>query len=107
MKTIEVSDELYDALADRMDPDIKTFDEVIGGSLDLIDIQVRYLSEQRQRNKQLARALVTYANCARDSHPGIAFFGNDARDALAAYLGVDVKELEPGSETARLHLGGL
>ncbi len=48
----------------------------------------------------MAKSLACYARLRRNASPDYAFLGNDARDALARYLEVDVKELEPGTDSA-------
>lgn len=46
--------------------------------------------------KLLAAALSRYAVMERDCHKTMAFFGNDARSALAQFLSKPVEDLEPG-----------
>ena len=56
--------------------------------------------ERAPSRKRMAKILVTYAAQPRDSHIHLAFFGNDAREVLAEYLGVPVTDLEPGTSKA-------
>lgn len=60
--------------------------------------------ELKKTAAMLARALRIYALQPRNSHKTIEFFGNDAREALALYMGIDVKELEPDTTSALNHM---
>lgn len=50
--------------------------------------------------RMFAKTMVFYAQLERNAREDKAFLGNNARDILAAYLQVDVKQLEPGTASA-------
>jgi hypothetical protein len=57
--------------------------------------------------ERLVRSLAVYARLRRSLSPDYRHLGDDARETLALHLGIDVAELEPGTQSAYRWLADL